>query len=151
MYKTIVAGADGSETAQEAVRQAAALAQLCGAKLHIVSAYRPVTPASTLAAEAMAYGMLDPKWEKELVQEIQGMLEQTKMSLSEQGIEIETHAIGDDPADALLDLAETVRADLIIVGSKGMSGAKRFLLGSVPNKVAHHAKCNVMIVHTAST
>ena len=46
-------------------------------------------------------------------------------------------------------MAETVDADLIVVGSRGMTGAKRFLLGSVPNKVAHHAFCNVMIVYTA--
>lgn len=149
MYKKIVAGTDGSETAQEAVRQAAALAQLCGAKLHIASAYPNVTSTSAMAAEAMSYGMMDPKWEKELVEEIRSMLEKTKTTLFEQGLDVETHALAGDPADAILDLAENIGADVIVIGSKGMTGAKRFLLGSVPNKVAHHARCNVMIVHTA--
>lgn len=149
MYKTIVAGTDGSATAEEAVRHAAALARLCGAKLHIVSAYRSVSSTSTLAPEAMAYGMLDPKWEKELIDEIQGMLEKTRVTLFEQGLNVETHAVAGDPSDAILDLAEQIGADVIVVGSRGMGAAKRFLLGSVPNKVAHHAKCNVMIVHTA--
>ena len=53
-----------------------------------------------------------------------------------------------DAADAILDVAEETNADLIVVGNKGMTGAKRFLLGSVPNKVSHHAPCSVMIVQT---
>ena len=54
-----------------------------------------------------------------------------------------------DPAAALIDVAEDTLADLIVVGSKGMTGASRFVLGSVPNKVSHHAPCDVIIVHTA--
>jgi len=53
-----------------------------------------------------------------------------------------------DPAEGLIDVAEEEGVDLIIVGNRGMTGAKRFLLGSVPNQVSHHAPCNVMIVHT---
>ena len=53
-----------------------------------------------------------------------------------------------DAADAILDVAEEQAADLIVVGNKGMTGAKRFLLGSVPNKVSHHAPCSVLIVRT---
>jgi nucleotide-binding universal stress UspA family protein len=54
-----------------------------------------------------------------------------------------------DPADAILDVAEEKNADLVIVGNKGMTGAKRFLLGSVPNKVSHHAPCSVLIIRTS--
>ena len=53
-----------------------------------------------------------------------------------------------DPADAILDVAEELNADLIVVGSKGTTGAERFLLGSVPDKVTHHAPCAVMIIRT---
>ncbi len=53
-----------------------------------------------------------------------------------------------DPADAILKVAEDVEADLIVVGNKGMTGARRFLLGSVPNKVSHHAPCSVFIART---
>ncbi len=64
------------------------------------------------------------------------------------GVEAESRPREGDPADALLDVAEEVGADLIVVGNKGMTGAKRFLLGSVPNKVSHHAPCGVYIVRT---
>ncbi len=65
------------------------------------------------------------------------------------GVEVETLAREGDPADAILDVAEEKGADLIVVGNKGMTGAKRFLLGSVPNKVSHHAPCSVMIIRTS--
>ena len=54
-----------------------------------------------------------------------------------------------DAADAILDVAEEQGSDLIVVGNKGMTGATRFLLGSVPNKVSHHAPCSVLIVRLA--
>jgi nucleotide-binding universal stress UspA family protein len=64
------------------------------------------------------------------------------------GVEAESHARLGDPADALLEVAEEEGADLIVVGNRGMTGAKRFLLGSVPNKISHHAPCSVLIVRT---
>ena len=63
--------------------------------------------------------------------------------------EVETFARVGDAADAILDVAEEQKSDMIIVGSKGMTGATRFLLGSVPNKVSHHAPCSVLIVRTS--
>src|ERR671938_230868 len=68
--------------------------------------------------------------------------------IGEARVEAETYARQGDPADAILDVAEEQNADLIIVGNKGMTGAKRFLLGSVPNKVSHHAPCSVLIIRT---
>jgi nucleotide-binding universal stress UspA family protein len=61
---------------------------------------------------------------------------------------VSTHAVQKDPVDALLEVAEKVGASLIVVGNKGMHGAKRFVLGNVPNKVSHRAMCNVLIVAT---
>jgi nucleotide-binding universal stress UspA family protein len=69
--------------------------------------------------------------------------------LHAQGIETESHARKGDPADALLHVADEQDADLIVVGNKGMTGAKRFLLGSVPDKISHHASCSVLIVRTS--
>ena len=66
----------------------------------------------------------------------------------EAGVEVDTHPREGDPADAILDVAEEIGADLIVVGNKGMTGARRFLLGSVPNKISHHAPCSVYIVRT---
>jgi nucleotide-binding universal stress UspA family protein len=76
------------------------------------------------------------------------VLEEASKALEEAGVDVETHAREGDPADAILDVAEEEKADLIVVGNKGMTGAKRFLLGSVPNKVSHHAPCGVYIVRT---
>ena len=64
------------------------------------------------------------------------------------GVSVQTFSREGDPADAILDVAEERDADLIVVGNKGMTGAKRFLLGSVPNKVSHHAPCSVLIIRT---
>ena len=64
------------------------------------------------------------------------------------GVDVEIYARQGDPADAILDVAEETKADLIVVGNKGMTGARRFLLGSVPNKVSHHAPCSVLIIRT---
>jgi nucleotide-binding universal stress UspA family protein len=69
--------------------------------------------------------------------------------LKEAAVDVAVFARQGDPADAILDVAEEQDADLIIVGNKGMTGAKRFLLGSVPNKVSHHAPCSVMIIRTS--
>ena len=64
------------------------------------------------------------------------------------GVDRRPHPREGDPADAILDVAEETNADLIVVGNKGMTGAKRFLFGSVPNKVSYHAPCSVMIIRT---
>jgi nucleotide-binding universal stress UspA family protein len=63
-------------------------------------------------------------------------------------VKVDTFAREGDAADAILDVAEETNADLIVVGNKGMTGTKRFLLGSVPNKVSHHAPCSVLIIRT---
>jgi nucleotide-binding universal stress UspA family protein len=77
------------------------------------------------------------------------MLDAARVQATEEGLaEVETFARQGDAADAILDVAEEQRADLIVVGNKGMTGAKRFLLGSVPNKISHHAPCSVLIVRT---
>jgi nucleotide-binding universal stress UspA family protein len=64
------------------------------------------------------------------------------------GVEVRSHAREGDPADAIIDVADETGADVIVVGNKGMTGARRFLLGSVPNKISHHAPCSVYIVRT---
>ena len=65
------------------------------------------------------------------------------------GVTAAVHARQGDPADAILDVAEETGADLVVIGNKGMTGAKRFLLGSVPNKISHHAPCGVLIIRTS--
>ena len=62
----------------------------------------------------------------------------------------QTYARLGHPASVILDVAEEVNADLIVVGNQGAEASKRFLLGGVPNKVSHHCPCHLLIVHTPS-
>jgi nucleotide-binding universal stress UspA family protein len=146
MYGLIVVGTDGSDTARDAVRQATELAKRLGASMHLVSAYEPV-PEGRLREERQQVPD-DLQWMVNPREDVNTTLEEAAKSIDEAGVQVETHAREGDPADAILDVAEEKDADVIIVGNKGMTGARRFLLGSVPNKVSHHAPCNVMIVRT---
>ena len=146
MLGRIVVGTDGSETASEAVKQAADLAKATGAVLHVVSAYEPV-PRDRLREESaevpgdVAHSV-GPR------EDVNQVLDGAARTAKQAGVETQTHRREGEPADALLDVAEEVKADVIVVGNKGMTGAKRFLLGSVPNKVSHHSPCGVWIVRT---
>ena len=146
MFKSIVVGTDGSDTANQAVRQAVALARSVGAKLELVSAYEPV-PAQRLAAERRD-APEDLQWAINPREDVDTTLEAAAETAREAGVPVDVYPRQGDPADAILDVAEEQEADLIIVGNKGMTGAKRFLLGSVPNKVSHHAPCSVLIIRT---
>lgn len=146
MFTRIVVGTDGSETAGEAVRQAVDLAKLSGAQLSVVSAYEPVSKrrveGEKLEAPADVQHEIGPREDVNLV------LDAAAAVARQEGVEVEARPVEGNPADAILGVAEETGADLIVVGNKGMTGARRFLLGSVPNNVSHHAPCSVIIVRT---
>ena len=146
MFKSIVVGTDGSETATQAVRQAVDLAKEIGAKLELVSAYEPVS--DQRLREERTEVPDDLQWMVNPREDVDATLQEAAETAKEAGVDVETFARQGDPADAILDVAEEQKADLIIVGNKGMTGAKRFRLGSVPNKVSHHAPCSVLIIRT---
>jgi nucleotide-binding universal stress UspA family protein len=146
MFGSIVVGTDGSPTAQEAVRQAIELARAVNATIHLVSAYEPVSQ-SRLRHERQQVPE-DAQWMVNAREDVDVALKESAEPLEEEGLSVERYAREGDPADAILDVAEEKNADLIVVGNKGMTGAKRFLLGSVPNKVSHHAPCSVLIIRT---
>ena len=146
MFDSMVVGTDGSETAGEAVRQATDLAKAVGARIHLVSAFEPV--GNQRLREERTQVPDDMQWMVHEREDVEATLNQAAEKIKETGVEVETFARQGDPADAILDVAEEERAELIVVGNKGMTGAKRFLLGSVPNKVSHHAPCSVMIIRT---
>ncbi len=145
-YKRILVGTDGSATAEAAIRHAANLAKQMGADLHLIS----------------AYSLPDPKqvsrWVQEAGQEFVGLITGTtsaeaavdkgQRTAKEEGVEAIARFEEGDAGEVLINAAERENIDLLIVGNKGMTGAKRFLLGSVPHKVSHHAPCDVLIVHT---
>ncbi len=146
MFTRIVVGTDGSDTAGGAVSQAIELAKLTGARLSIVSAYQPVS--SRRVRDEQAAAPADVQYEIGPREDVNLVLEAAAAEARKDGIEVSTHPVEADPADAILNTAEEVKADLIVVGNKGMTGARRYLLGSVPNNVSHHAPCSVMIVRT---
>jgi nucleotide-binding universal stress UspA family protein len=146
LFKRIVVGTDGSETASEAVRQAIELAKATGAMLDVVSAYEPVSGERLREEEQEVPG--DIAYAVGPREDVNVVLEGAEVEAKQAGVEVRTHPREGDPADALLDVAEECGAELIVVGNKGMTGARRFLLGSVPNKISHHAPCGVYIVRT---
>jgi nucleotide-binding universal stress UspA family protein len=127
MFRSIVVGTDGSDTARQAVREATELAAAQGAAIELVSTYEP---GRREAGEAT--------------------LREAAAEVEAAGVAVRTYAREGDAADAILDVAEERGADLVVVGNKGLTGAKRFLLGSVPNKVSHHAPCSVLIIRTTA-
>jgi nucleotide-binding universal stress UspA family protein len=147
MFNSIVVGTDGSATAAVAVREAVDVAKAVGATLELVSAYAPV-PEQRLREERRD-APEDVQWAIHPRHEVETSLSDAADLAREAGVDVNTHARQGDPSDAILDVAEERGADLIIVGNKGMTGAKRFLLGSVPDKISHHAPCSVMIIRTS--
>jgi len=146
MFTSIVVGTDGSQTATEAVRQTVELASAAGARVDIVSAYEPVSR-ERLREEA-EQAPEDVQWMVNQREEVDATLVEAARIADRAGVQYATYARQGDPADAILDVAEEQGVDLIVVGNKGMTGARRFLLGSVPNKVSHHAPCSVLIIRT---
>ena len=138
MFRSIVVGTDGSEAADEAVRQAAELAALLGARVHLVCVYETADePGDTEG------------WAHETREAVDATLARSASVFAAAGVDCDLYPQRGDPADSILDVAEERDADLIIVGNRGRTGAKRFLLGSVPNRISHHAPCAVLIIRTA--
>ena len=145
MFESILVGTDGSGTAGVAVARAVAMSAALGARLQIVSAYEPVPERHLRIERVHVPGDVQVNMREEVL----AMLEAARRDAEAAGVaRVETFARLGDAADAILDVAEEQGSDLVVVGNKGMTGATRFLLGSVPNKVSHHAPCSVLIVRT---
>jgi nucleotide-binding universal stress UspA family protein len=142
MFTAIVVGTNGTATADIALTRAIGLARLTGATLHVVSAYEPAPTrvGGNPPAEAAEWN-ITPHFK------VDAVLDRATDLARSDGIEIEVHGPRGDPASAIVTVAEQVNAELIVLGSKGMQGARR-VLGSVPNKVSHRAPCDVLIVQT---
>ena len=141
MNGPIVVGTDGSATATRAATTAIALAEAFGQELHVVSAYRPQPGLSTDAAPEFA-GLVSSR------SRVDAILEDICSRARAHQLKVVPHAVVGDAADAILSVAETVNADLIVVGNKGIGSVKRFMLGNVPSKVVHNATCSTHVVHT---
>lgn len=137
MFTKILVGTDGSGTAAAAVNHAVALAKATGAELLVLSAYHAPREGAPPFAEYTVPG----------VDVARGLLEDVQKRHGGT-VTIRTLMREGTAADALCDTAEEEGVDVIVVGNRGMTGAKRVMLGSVPNTVSHHAPCNVLIAHT---
>jgi nucleotide-binding universal stress UspA family protein len=144
MYKTLVVGTDGSPTADQAVEAAAELARSWGSELHIVTAFR--TPRSGMGS-ATGTELVDSGAGHALAEEGARAVGLNAIERFGNGLAAEAHGVQGNADDVILATAAEVGADLIVVGSKGMQGARRYL-GSVPNSVAHGADCSVLVVKT---
>ena len=153
MFKSIVVGTDFSPTAEQAVEHAVQLAKSFGATLHIVTAFKPAMAANIAASslEAMAAGGAEfiQSAQSAMADEVEATHNALVKRMQKEGIHCKTHGMAEDAADAIMEVAEREGCDLIVVGNRGMSSAKRFLLGNVPNKISHHSPCSVLIVHTS--
>ena len=146
-YAHVVVGTDGSATATEAVRHAAGLAAAFAAKLTIVTAF---APDPERAARAQAEAPEELRWAVTDAAIASERAAAARKEAREAGAaEVDIHVEAGDPAEVVLGTAQLRGADVIVVGSKGMTSPTRFLVGSIPNKISHHAPCDVIIVHTA--
>lgn len=142
-FSSIVVGTDGSDAAREAVRRAAELARVLEAHVHLVCAYEPSPSVAVREPAGSVEWALGPPREM-----VNATLEDAAAMVRAAGVTVDVYARRGDAADAILDVAEERGADLIIVGNRGTTGPSRFLLGSVPDKISHHAPCAVMIIRT---
>ena len=145
MYERIVVGTDGSATAGQAVERARLLAGLTGAELHLVYGVGSPVVAGGAALGGFGATFVLPA---DAIDKLNTTLDNQAELIRADGLEVRTHVEQLSGAEALLSVAESVSADLIVVGSRGMTGAKRFFLGSVPNAVSHQAHCSVLVVRT---
>jgi nucleotide-binding universal stress UspA family protein len=143
-YKTVVVGTDGSDSSLRAVDRAGHLASGPDAKIIVATAYFPASE-DTRAADLLK----DEGYKMAGNAPIYAILREARDRAKEAGAtNIEERAIVGAPVDALVDLAEEVGADLLVVGNVGLSTIAGRLLGSVPANVARRSKSDVLIVHT---
>jgi len=146
MFRSIVVGTDGSESAAIAVAGAAEIARLTGATLHIATVGGATT--SAMLGDPLAGAAAMSVAAEETRDELNTIVERAAEPAQAQGVTVATHTLIGSAAQALCDLAESVGADLLVVGNRGMKGGRRFL-GSVPNTISHHAPCSVLIYETS--
>lgn len=138
--QSIIVGTDGSPSAEVAVRRAIEVAKGSGAVVHLVTAFPDVPSYRERIASSAKRDPIN------LGEVAESVLARAAGEFTSQGVDVETSAREGDAAQVILDVAQEQKADLIVVGARGLTGFERFLLGSVSSKLSHHAPCSVMIV-----
>jgi ubiquinone biosynthesis protein len=137
--RRVMVGTDRSETAERAVRWAAAMAERYGAELHVVQVVIPQNPPGTEA------GAAEGTRASFAAEDLGGYVRELAGDRGVARVVMDT-----DPAMAIVHAAEEAAIDVLVVGNAGMAGRREFLLGNVPNRISHNARCTVIIVNTAS-
>jgi nucleotide-binding universal stress UspA family protein len=143
-FHSVLVAYDGSKPAVVAASQAVEVAKLSGAKLTLVC---------VIPVMAAAYGIEMPPGGSvaETIEGARRMLAEAKSDLSKKGVQdVETVLLEGDPVDRVLEYAEKHPPDLIVAGSRGLSDAGRFFLGSVSDGILHHARCSVLVVKSVT-
>ncbi len=145
-YRCIVVGTDGSDTATAAVEHAARLAQACAARLLVVTAFtvQPEDPTAPRVPDDVRWQLSDRNLAEERARAGRARARQLGVN------EVTVVAEEGEADEVILDTARREDADLVVVGSKGMTSARRFVLGSVANRISHHAPCDLLIAHTGA-
>ncbi|NLH98088.1 MAG: universal stress protein [Chthonomonadales bacterium] len=145
MFTKLLLASDGSDYALRAAQAAAAIAKSMGASvtvLHVFSA--PLLQMTAPGAPGMD---IDPGAVNDYMEQVQdSVARRTGRILEEAGVAYDTLTEVGHPAEVITRIAEDDGYDLIVLGSRGMTPIKSFLLGSVSDKVSHHAHCPVLIV-----
>jgi nucleotide-binding universal stress UspA family protein len=151
MFDVIVVGTDGSDTAAVAVAKAIEIARSSGATLHVVHAFQLVSSGQLASAVSSGAPTVDvDRLNQGIEAHGETLVGRVAQQADRAGVKCETHVCGDDPAHAMIDVAEQAGADLLVVGNRGMSGVRR-ILGSVPNRISHHCPCSLLIVDTTGS
>ena len=143
MFSRILVAVDGSPFAERALRYAIDLAKEYGSKLiilHVIMRrFYAVTPseAGVLATATFV---------KEMQDEGKAIIDKAEEPAKAEGVNYESRLVEGVPAEEIVKISESERVQLIIIGSRGLTEVRAFLLGSVSDKVSHHCKCPIMIV-----
>jgi nucleotide-binding universal stress UspA family protein len=163
-YSKVLVGTDGSPTAMRAVEAASRLAKCLDARELIVCAHEPLTdqekqqlaadpndPVAQWGAGGSTRGTPDEfRWRIAGAAQAEDVLERAAERAAKEGVEAEVRAPEGHPAEVLCSIAKDEGFDVIVVGSVGMTGARRFMLGNVPHRVSHSAPTDVLILRTQS-
>jgi len=137
LFPNILVAVDGSESAKKAFEKSIYLAQKCNSRIDLVH----VVQCEVGGDSANTFEKID-----ELKEKAKKMLEEYKIQASSKNVPIQITVMQGDPAKVIIELAKAKNYDLIIMGTRGRTAFQELLIGSVSQKVMHHASCPVMVV-----
>lgn len=146
MYKTILIPLDGSELAEAALPHAVELAQKFGSKIILLRVVQPVNYMLTELGSAEDLTLMKKLYES-LKRESMAYLQRQEERLKRDAVEASAILLdGVQPAQTILETADALDADVIIMSTHGRTGVGRWLFGSVAENVVRHSKVPVLSI-----